>query len=325
MTGASAGVMKYMASLNITSVSEMTFAQRVRASTIALKEQALAWAATPMGMATIAVTSISLLISGFKAWNQHIQETRQELMQLGQQAADSNKQLYDLISQYRKLGEDGSIDLSDQETAKGIQEQIVELVGDQAKNIDLVNGKYDEEIEKLQQIKALGVGDSYNDISRAAKSAEANLRDGYTSKGVGGSDNTIMGGSFQTATESAKIKEVMTKNGFGDFGKEYYEGTYKFQLDTSTPEKMVESYYKAVELASVIARDYGEDIENSEGALYDFYNNLNKFIDNNKEDVEAYSVAIKNLHTMDANSELANFLKTNDIATQEDFDSYIVD
>ena len=99
MTGASAGVMKYMASLNITSVSEMTFAQRVRASTIALKEQALAWAATPMGMATIAVTSISLLISGFKAWNQHIQETRQELMQLGQQAADSNKQLYDLISQ----------------------------------------------------------------------------------------------------------------------------------------------------------------------------------------------------------------------------------
>ncbi len=323
MTGASAGVMKYMASLNITSISEMTFAQRVKASTIALKEQALAWLATPMGMATVAITGISLLISGISKFNQHIQETRQELMQVGQQAADTNKQLYDLISQYSKLGKDGQIDLSDQETAKGIQEQIVELVGDQAKNIDLVNGKYDEEIEKLQQIKALGVGDSYNDISRAAKSAEANLRDGYTSKGVGGSDNTIMGGSFQTATESAKIKEVMTKNGFGDFGKEYHDGTYKFQLDTSDPEKMVESYYKAVELASVIARDYGEDIENSEGALYDFYNQLNKFIDNNKEDVEAYSAAIKNLHTMDANADLAEYLKTNDIDSQDAFDSYI--
>ena len=322
-TGLSAATVKAAKSNGILTVSEGVKSGAIKSSTKAILAQTAAWATSPMGMATIAITGISLLISGIKAYNQKVQESRQELMQLGQQAADTNKQLYDLISQYSKLGKDGQIDLSDQETAKGIQEQIVELVGDQAKNIDLVNGKYDEEIEKLQQIKALGVGDSYNDISRAAKSAEANLRDGYLSKGVGGSDNTIMGGAVQTATESAKIKEVMTKNGFGDFGKEYYEGTYKFQLDTSTPEKMVESYYKAVELASVIARDYGEDIENSEGALYDFYNNLNKFIDNNKEDVEAYSAAIKNLHTMDANSELANFLKTNDIATQEDFDSYI--
>lgn len=322
-TGLSAATVKAAKSNGILTVSEGVKSGAIKSSTKAILAQTAAWATSPMGMATIAITGISLLISGIKAYNQKVQESRQELMQLGQQAADTNKQLYDLISQYSKLGKDGQIDLSDQETAKGIQEQIVELVGDQAKNIDLVNGKHDEEIEKLQQIKALGVGDSYNDISRAAKSAEANLRDGYLSKGVGGSDNTIMGGAYQTATESAKIKEVMTKNGFGDFGKEYYEGTYKFQLDTSTPEKMVESYYKAVELASVIARDYGEDIENSEGALYDFYNNLNKFIDNNKEDVEAYSAAIKNLHTMDANSELANFLKTNDIATQEDFDSYI--
>lgn len=303
--------------------AQLTFGQKVRLTTTMLKEQALAWLATPMGKATVAITGISLLITGISKFNQKIQESRQEMIQLGQQAADTNKQLYDLISQYSKLGKDGQIDLSDQETAKGIQEQIVELVGDQANNIDLVNGKYDEEIEKLQQIKALGVGDSYNDISRAAKSAEANLRDGYLSKGVGGSDNTIMGGAYQTATESAKIREVMIKNGFGDFGKEYYGGTYKFQLDTSTPEKMVESYYKAVELASVIARDYGEDIENSEGALYDFYNNLNKFIDNNKEDVKAYSAAIKNLHTMDANADLAEHLKTNDINSQDAFDSYI--
>ena len=323
MTGASAGVMKYMASLNITSVSEMTFAQRVRASTIALKEQALAWLATPMGMATVAITGISLLITGISKFNQKIQESRQEMIQLGQQAADTNKQLYDLISQYSKLGKDGQIDLSDQETAKGIQEQIVELVGDQAKNIDLVNGKYDEEIEKLQQIKALGVGDSYNDISRAAKSAEANLRDGYTDKGFDGSAaHTIMGGSYQTKSESEAIKKVMTENGFEDFISEI-QGVYKFKADTTSPEKMVESYYKAVELASVIARDYGEDIENSEGALYDFYNNLNKFIDNNKEDVEAYSAAIKNLHTMDANADLAEYLKTNDINSQDAFNSYI--
>lgn len=158
--------------------AQLSFGQKVRLTTAMLKEQALAWLATPMGMATVAVTGISLLITGISKFNQHIQESRQELMQLGQQAADTNKQLYDLISQYSKLGKDGQIDLSDQETAKGIQEQIVELVGDQAKNIDLVNGKYDEEIEKLQQIKALGVGDSYNDISRAAKSADSTIFSG---------------------------------------------------------------------------------------------------------------------------------------------------
>ena len=300
--------------------AQLTFGQKVRLTTAMLKEQALAWLATPMGMATVAITGISLLITGISKFNQKIQESRQELMQLGQQAADTNKQLYDLISQYSKLGKDGQIDLSDQETAKQIQSQIVDLVGDHAKGLDLVNGKYDEQINKLQKIKEL----NYNDVYQGATAATANLQEGFFAGGTTYEDAkyTITGGLVTTNDEVELIKKVIIGSGqekfLSDGGYGFYAGK-----NADSPEEMAETFYAASELASYIAQNYKQEIQDSEGVLYDFYNNLNEFINNNREDVEAYSAAIKNLHMADANSELAEYLKSNDINNQDAFDSYI--
>ena len=298
--------------------AQLTFGQKVKLTTTMLKEQALAWLMTPMGMATAAVAGISLLIHGISKYNQKLEENRQKLIEVGQQAGDHNKQLNDLIEQYRKLGEDGSINTADQETAKQIQSQIVDLVGNHAKGLDLVNGKYDEQIEKLQKIKDL----NYNDVYQGAKAATENLIKGFYDKGVEGAGYTIMGGGYQTKSESEVIKKAIVGSGLEKYLKDD-GGVYKFSAASSSPEEMAETFYAASELASYIAQNYKQEIQDSKGALYDFYNELNEFINNNKEDVEAYSAAIKNLHLMDAQADLAKYLKTVDIDSQGAFDNYI--
>lgn len=56
-------------------------------------------------------------------YNQRLEEARQETIALGEETAETNKSVADLVEQYKKLGEDGKIDTSEQETARTIQEQ----------------------------------------------------------------------------------------------------------------------------------------------------------------------------------------------------------
>lgn len=59
-----------------------------------------------------------------------------------------------LIAQYKKLATSDQRDASTNEEIAGIQENIADLVGAQASNLDLVNGKLNDELGKLNEIKA---------------------------------------------------------------------------------------------------------------------------------------------------------------------------
>lgn len=62
MTGASKTIMAYLTKLGVASAAELSFAQKLKLTTIALWEQAAAWAATPLGMATIAAAGIFAIV-----------------------------------------------------------------------------------------------------------------------------------------------------------------------------------------------------------------------------------------------------------------------
>lgn len=80
-------------------------------------------------------------------------ELKAKAAEEAQSAKEEVNQLDELISKYKELAQSDTQDASTRDEIKGIQEQIVDLVGQQAQGLDLVNGKLDDEISKLEAAK----------------------------------------------------------------------------------------------------------------------------------------------------------------------------
>lgn len=101
--------------------------------------------------------AIQAVVSGLQ-YLIHYQEKQAEAAhnqaKKSQEAADKAneeaKSLDELISKYKDLKSSENFDNTTREEIKKIQEEITRLVGDQANNLDLVNGKLDDELEKLK-------------------------------------------------------------------------------------------------------------------------------------------------------------------------------
>ena len=86
-------------------------------------------------------------------------------------ANDQRNSLADLIAEYKELATAGDFDSSARETAKRIQKDITDLVGAQADNLDLVNGKLDDEIKKLDNIKLQAAYDARDTLDTKYRDA----------------------------------------------------------------------------------------------------------------------------------------------------------
>lgn len=79
-----------------------------------------------------------------------VSEAANEAFEQAKAESDKSKEkvesLEELIKKYEKLAELGINDTDSRQEAKDIQDEIVDLVGEQAKNLDLVNGKLDKDI-----------------------------------------------------------------------------------------------------------------------------------------------------------------------------------
>ena len=129
-----------------------------------------------------------------------------DIVQKNKEEANS---LTELISKYKELKDNGDLDLDARKEIKEIQNDIADLVGTQASNLDLVNGKLDEELKKLNKI-------SEEEAKRALQNAEANY---YNAKDAG---DKAIGNSkvfFQDYDYSGKVepeaKKILEKAGFG--------------------------------------------------------------------------------------------------------------
>ena len=92
------------------------------------------------------------------------------------QKAKNQSQLDSLVKQYEDIARSGLRDTQTRTKLLDIQKQINDLVGAQAKGLDLVNGKLDTELEKLREIGSKELErsipiyeDAYRDASEAAE------------------------------------------------------------------------------------------------------------------------------------------------------------
>ena len=100
------------------------------------------------------------------------EKSKQAVSELEQQ----QKSLKDLVSQYKTLAAQSKTDLSVRAELKSVQEQINKLVGGEIDGLDLVNGKLDEQLEKIREKARLNASDNndayVHSTQNAIKAAE---------------------------------------------------------------------------------------------------------------------------------------------------------
>ena len=132
-SGLTEGVKDYIEGLGVASAAQMTFSQKSKLVTIALKEQAIAWAASPFGMATIAVAGIFLVVKAMQYFSEAADRAREKLVELKNEHSEGVEQLQDLESELQ-----GVLDrLNELEGKKLTITEKEELANLQAQNREL--------------------------------------------------------------------------------------------------------------------------------------------------------------------------------------------
>lgn len=126
------------------------------------------------GIAGAMAAGVSLMVTLYNNWKEAQEQALSGAAQNAQGAIDKQTELNRLIREYKELAGDSGIgtDVDKQEQARSIQEQIVDLVGDQAEGLDLVNGALERQLGILQNISNVYAGRTLNDVKASAIESE---------------------------------------------------------------------------------------------------------------------------------------------------------
>lgn len=113
---------------------------------------------------------------GEKAFSDSV-AAAQKAAQATQEQAEKVKRLGELIKQYKQLASDGVIDTTELETVKTLQSEIAGIIGTQASNVDLVNGKVKDQIKLLGQAYKEYAKQAYNTARGNTATAAAKVYD----------------------------------------------------------------------------------------------------------------------------------------------------
>lgn len=152
-----------------------------------LGSMAAAWA---IGEAiSLAINGIDAIINHAKRASDAAQEAKEKASNTLSENEETSNSLDDLISKYKELRESSDYDETKRKDVLEIQDKITDLVGTQASNLDLVNGKLDDQLSKLKTIskeqrkKTL---DSASNAYHASKDASNNLAGDKSDEGLFG-------------------------------------------------------------------------------------------------------------------------------------------
>lgn len=157
LAGSNTKLKDYLSSLGKTGEASLTgyitYLAKANGKTLLLKATTLALnAALQFGISML----VSLAINQISKIVHAAEEARNAAAESAKELQESSASLNDLVQQYKELyaAKDGPWDTTALTSVKNIQEQITDLVGAQAENINLVNGGLDEQLAILRKIDA---------------------------------------------------------------------------------------------------------------------------------------------------------------------------
>ena len=237
---------------------------------------------------------ITLLVTkAVSAWQNYTQRVEnaikqsQEAVQAADQLASSLKELE---NSYEELGDKSGWSSEDSDQAQDIQEQILELLKeqngiaqDQIDQIDLQNGKYEDQLKLIRQIRLEQLRDEESDLIQNKDNQGKSLT--KTAKKQANDVHSV------DSYDSEMAQELADK-----FGWSYDAdaGVLNFNnYDQNDPESVAKHYDELGQAIDIITKKYS-DAERASSGLYDAFKNDRAGI---KDQVEAYrdsSTAIDN-------------------------------
>lgn len=268
-----------------------------------------------------AIGTVSAL--GDKAFSDSV-AAAQQAAQATQEQAEKVNHLGELIKQYKQLASDGVIDTTELETVKTLQSEIKDIIGDQATNVDLVNGNIKDQIQLLGEAYKAYAKQAYASAQTntanagvSVMSAANNWKDRLTGAGfrydyldVNGVTEEIrkyienelsnwadykIGGWKNSVTEKEKAERWMANH---KNNKQYFEIGLR---GNETIDQLVDFYKKSKELQKIFAQTYSVD----ELANNNFYKDMTAGLDKMAPAMEAYITALEAEYGALANSILA--------------------
>ena len=262
----------------------------LRASTVALNV-AFMWFATK---------TITTIVGKWQEYKNRVENAVNQSQEAVQKASQLKSSLKDLSNSYEELGDKASWDTSDFDQAKDIQEELLELLKDQdgisrdrIDKIDLQNGKYEEQLELLRQIRLEQLQGETSDLVQN-KDNQGKLLE-KTAKEQAHDNHSV--DSF----DSEMAKELA-----GKFGWSYDEDSGVLNFDNYDPDNadsVVKHYNELGQALDIITKKYS-DADRAASGLYDAFKNDRAGI---KDQVEAYNDAVSALKQNKFESDFAEW------------------
>jgi len=157
----------------------------------------------------LAVKGLDKLINSAKRASEAADEAFSDTTEKVQKNEEEAKSLDELVSKYKELKTSGNLDVDGRKEIKELQNDIADLVGVQASNLDLVNGKLDDEISKLDEI-------SEKEAKNAYETATANYNNSKksTDKAAGDDNYLVFDGYAYVWKKEKETIDILHNAGF---------------------------------------------------------------------------------------------------------------
>jgi TP901 family phage tail tape measure protein len=285
-------------------------------------------AALNIGIGLLISLATKLLMSAWDAiahGAENAAEKARENADAARENADAAREevnsLNELIAKYKELRQADYVDAETRLEIVNIQDQIVSLVGSQAKGLDLVNGKLDDELNKLKEISV--------EEARAARGAavvelQAAIENGNT---VIGSKAGALGlGRYDYRsgyTEDAKnVQKALSAIGWNPQHMTYSGSSIDVQTEGSARERIEQltEILSALEEASAASDNY--DFSESS-----FYSGLQVQLVEYRKVVDEINAAARDLLDIDVLSISGDFdsSKVNSVELYQEYRNKLID
>lgn len=173
----------------------------------------------------LAIKGFDKLANSAKRASEAADEAFSDTTEKVQKNEEEAKSLDELISKYKELKTSENLDVDGRKEIKEIQNDIADLVGVQASNLDLVNGK-DDEISKLDEI-------SEKEAKNAYEIATANYNNSKkaSEKATGDDSFLFFDGIAYTGKREKEAEKILQNAGFNNVQAGGFFGNTLFVRD----------------------------------------------------------------------------------------------
>ena len=323
LNGAEASIGKYMLSLAGAKVA--TFGLRV--ATMALN------AALTMGISML----VSGAISAISDWIHEEEKARDKSIELGEQATETSKNLYQLATKYLEVSKAVKNGTASNEDFKKAQDDITEALKNTGVGVDELIGKYGDLETGIKKVTLEQLKESNTKIQSGLTSSKEKAQDKLNLFGKSTEEklNAFLKDSrYETVDENNRILEYLYKQGYATENKNYglkaatdsrvkyyfndlYEDDGKLSID-----QLKKNYDYLKETANLVAKEFGTDnkiYKQLSESLNSYSENLDPVIEKIKEANQgiARELVYEQQLTGDAPQSLKDYIKIRDELTKK--------